>query len=110
MARIAALLADDLGTQPIGGGLESSHVHHRQESIVVLREADAGAHQLSLDEGVAVEPVGGVERKETGYADNDRSQDLVPDVEVVMGKAAALIGEDAVVWILGRELGHADAE
>ena len=41
---VVELLADDGGTQPIGGGLESSPVIHRQESIVVLMEADAGAH------------------------------------------------------------------
>ena len=41
---VVELLADDLGTQPIGGGLESSPVIDRQESIVVVMEADAGAH------------------------------------------------------------------
>src|SRR5215831_13909369 len=107
---VVELVADDGGTQPIGGGLESSHVIHRQESIVVLMEADVGAYQFSLDEGVAVEPVGGMERKETGYADNDRSQHLVANVEVVVGEAAALDCQNTVVGVLGGKLGHGDAE
>jgi hypothetical protein len=98
------------GTQPIGGGLKGRHVVHCQEGVVVLVEADSGFGQFPLDERVAVEPVGGMEGKEAGQADDDRSQHLVPDVEVVMGKAAALASQDTVVGVLGRKLGHADAE
>ena len=48
------------------------------------------ALQFLLDEGVAVEPVGGMEGKEAGDAHDDRPQDFVPDVEVVVGEAAPL--------------------
>ena len=66
--------------------------------------------EFPLDEGMAVEPVGGVEGEEAGHADDDRSQDLVADVEVVVGEAATLVRQDAVVGILGGILRHADAE
>ena len=66
--------------------------------------------QFPLDEGVAVEPVGGVKGKEAGHTDDDRPQDLVTDVEVVVGKAAALVRQDAVVGVLSGILGYADAE
>src|SRR5215469_17653350 len=39
---VVEVLADDLGTQPIGGGLETRHVIHCQESIVILVKADPG--------------------------------------------------------------------
>src|SRR5215831_21405070 len=83
---------------------------HRQESVVVLMQSDVGALEFPLDEAVAVEPVGGVEGKEAGHANDDRPQNLVTDVAVVMGKAAALVREDAVVGILGGILRDGDAE
>ena len=59
---------------------------------------------------MAVQPVGGMERKEAGHADNDRPQHFVPDVEVEVREAAALGRQDAVVWILGGILRYRDAE
>ena len=81
-----------------------------EEGIVILVESDSGALEFPLDEGVTVEPVGGVEGEETGHSDDDRSQNLVADVEVVVGEAAALVREDAVVGVLGGILWDADAE
>lgn len=77
---VIELLGDDRGTQPVGGCLQRSHVVHRQEGVVVLVESDAGALQFPLDEGMAVEPVGGVEGEETGHPHDDRSEHLVADV------------------------------
>src|ERR1700683_5005540 len=48
--------------------------------------------------------------EETGHAQNDVTQDRIPDIEVVMGEAAPLVSQDAMVGILRGELGHADAE
>jgi len=100
------LLADDARTQPVGGGLQGLHVVHREEGVIVFVEADAVALQFPLDEGVAIEPVRGMERKETGHPYNDRPEYLVADVEVVVCETASLHRQDAVVGILGGILGH----
>ena len=47
---------DDPGVMDIDAGVR------------VLMEGDAGAFEFPVDEGVAVEPVGGVEGKEAGHA------------------------------------------
>jgi hypothetical protein len=44
---------------------------YKGKSVVVFVETDAGALEFPLDEGVAVEPVGGVEREEAGHADDE---------------------------------------
>ncbi|MBV6433897.1 MAG: hypothetical protein IANPNBLG_04131 [Bryobacteraceae bacterium] len=51
-----------------------------------------------------------MEGKETGHAQDDRPQNLVADIEVVVGEATALVRQDAVVGILGGILRNADAE
>ena len=38
------------------------------------------------------------------------AENFIADIEVVVREAAALAGEDAVVWILGGILRHADPE
>src|SRR6266849_9147204 len=65
---VVELFADDLWTEPVSRRLQRRHIVHGEEGVVVLAEADVGALQLLLDEGVAVEPVGGVEREEAGHA------------------------------------------
>ena len=72
-------------------------------------KADLTAIQFLLHEGVAVEPVGGVKRKEAGHAQEDRPQNLVPNVEIVVGEAAALMRQDPMIGVLGGILRHADA-
>ncbi len=76
----------------------------------MLAEADPRPLQLLLDEAVAVEIVGGLEREEGSHPHNHRSEHLVADIEVVMREAAALVRDDAVVRVLGRVLRQADAE
>ena len=107
---VIELFADDRGTEAIGGGLQGCHVVYGEEGVVIFAEADSGFGQFALDEGVTVEPICGMEGKVGGHAHEDGSQDFIPDVEVVMGEAAALVCEDAVVGVLGGILGHADAE
>ncbi len=51
-----------------------------------------------------------MERKEARHANNDRPERFVPDVEVVMRKAAALLRQNAVVGVFCGELRQADAE
>ena len=76
----------------------------------VLSEAYLRSVELLLDEAVAVELVGGLEGEEAGHTDDHRAQDLVADVEVVVREAATLVGQDAVMGILGGILRYADAE
>ncbi len=73
-------------------------------------EADLLSLQFLFDERVAVEPVGGRKGKETRHAHDDGSQDCIPDIEVVVGEAASLVRQNAMVRIFCREFGHADAE
>src|SRR5215469_15308578 len=75
--------ADDGRAEPVGSGLQRGPVVDRQEGIVMLAEADVGAVQFLLDEGVAVEPIGSGKGEEGGHAQHDRSEYLVAEVEVV---------------------------
>ena len=59
---------------------------------VIFAEANLLALQFLLHERVAIEPAGGVKRKEACHAHNDGSEHLVPDVEVVVREAALPIG------------------
>src|SRR6185369_11389056 len=56
------------------------------------------------------EPVGGRKGKETRYTHDDGSQDCIPDIEVVVGEAASLVRQNAMVRIFRGIFGHADAE
>src|SRR5258708_32618413 len=57
---------------------------------------------------MTVEPVRGMEGEERCHANDNRPEHLVPDIEVVMGEAAGLMRQDAVVGILRGILRHAD--
>src|ERR1700730_13089784 len=54
--------------------------------------------------------VGGLEREERGHPHHHWAQGFVAEVEVVVREAAALAGEDPVIWILGGGFGGADAK
>src|SRR6266536_2712963 len=56
------------------------------------------------------EPISGMEGEAGSHAQDDGPQDCIPDVEIVMGEAAALVRQDAVVGVLGGKLRHADAK
>ena len=86
--------------------MQSRHIVHGKEGVVILVKTDSSALQFPLDEGVAVEPVGGMEREETGHTDDDRSQKFIPDIEVVMGEAAPLLRQDTVIRVLSGILRH----
>ncbi len=103
-------LADHLSGKAVGGALEGGGVVNGEEGIVVLSEADLGPVHFLFDEGVAVEIVGGLEREECRHAHHHRPQRFVPQVEIVVHETAALLGQDAVVGIIGGELGLGAAE
>src|SRR5215472_13317529 len=86
------------------------NIGHRQEGIVVLAEADLRTGKFLFDEAVAVEVIGGLERKERGNAYHHRSEHFIAEVEVIMSEAAALMRENAVVRVGGGIFRHGDAE
>ena len=55
--------ADDCWAQLVGGSLQCSDVGDGEEGVVGLAEPDPRAVQLLLDEAVAVEVIGGLERE-----------------------------------------------
>src|SRR5260370_14521876 len=59
---------------------------------------------------MAVEVVSDWERQERPHAHRHRSQNFIPDVEVIVCVAAALSADDAIVWVIGRNLRRAGAE
>ena len=102
--------ADDFRAQSVGGGLQRSDIVDRKEGIVVLAEADLRTVEFLLDEAVAIEVVSRLEGEERGHTHHHGAKSFIADVEVVVGEAAALAGEDAVVRVLGGIFRHADAE
>src|SRR4029077_10732301 len=54
--------------------------------------------------------VSGLEGEERARTHHHRTENLIADVEVVVGVAAALGGGDAVMRVLGGIFRHADAE
>src|SRR2546423_15433075 len=57
-------LADDFRAQLVGGGLQCGNVIDCEKGVVALAEPDLRTLELLLDETVAVEVVGGLEREE----------------------------------------------
>src|SRR5260221_3094775 len=102
--------ADDLRAQSVSRRLECRHVVDGEEGVVVLAEADPRPLQLLLDVAVGVEIVGGLKGEERRHPHDHRSEHLVADVEVVVGEAAALPRDDAVMRVLARILRQADPE
>ena len=66
--------------------------------------------EFLLDEAVAVEVIGGLEGEERGHTHHHGAENFIADVEVVVREAAALVGENAVMRVLGGVFRQADAE
>src|ERR1700674_2717379 len=103
-------LANDRRAEAVGGGLQGHGVGCGEKRIVVFAKADAEAEEFPLDEVMAVEIVGDVERQEGPHTQQHRAQDFVANVEVVMRVATTLRGNEAVVRVRCGELRRADAE
>src|SRR5437899_3872937 len=108
--RVVEPFADDWRTQSVGSGLQRSDIVDRQECIVVLAEADLCAVELLLDEAVTIEVVSRLEGEERGHPHHHGAENFIADVEVIVGEAAALVGEDAIVRVRRRIFRHTDAE
>ena len=59
---------------------------------------------------MAVEIIAGLERKERAHPHDHRAENLITNVEIVVGEPAALRGEDPVIGILGGIFRHGDAK
>jgi hypothetical protein len=77
-----------------------------EKGVVVFAKGHAGALQLALDEGMAVQVIGDGERQEGAHAQGHRSQHFITNIEVIVGIAGRLPGEDAVVGIVDGESGN----
>src|ERR1700724_1883987 len=102
--------ADDVRAQSVGGRLQRSDIVDRQEGVVVLAEADLRAGEFLLDEAVTVEIVSGLEGEERAHTHHHRTENLIADVEVVVGVAAALAGGGGGSGVLGGIFRTAGAE
>ena len=83
------LLLQQLRGQTVGSLREGLGVIHGQKGIVLFSERDAGSIQFGFEKGVAVNPVSGLKREKGGDSQDHGTQLGIPDVEVVMGKAAS---------------------
>src|SRR6516165_1102254 len=61
---VIELLLNELWAKPIGGSLQCRDVLDSQKRIIVLAEGDLAPSEFLLDEGVAIEVVGGLEGQE----------------------------------------------
>ena len=96
-------LADDLGAEAIGGGLQRLRIRDPQEGIVVFAETDPLALQFAGDEVMTVDPVAGLEGQKGADAQDHGAEHFVANVEVVVRIAGPLPFEDAVIGIVGRD-------
>ncbi len=103
-------LTNDRRTEAIRRGLQDRRVRRGEERIVVFAKAEAEAEEFSLDEVMAVEIVGDVERQEGPHTQQHRPQDFVANVEVVMRVTTTLRRNETVGRIRCGELGRADPE
>ena len=61
---VVELLLNDLWAKPVGGSLQCCDVFDSQKRIIALAEGDLAPIEFLLDEGVAIEVVGGLEWQE----------------------------------------------
>jgi hypothetical protein len=80
---------EELRGQTVGSLLEGLGVLHGQKGIILLSERETGSIQFGFEKGMTVNPVGGLKRKKGSDSQDHRTQVGIPDVEVVMGKAAS---------------------
>jgi hypothetical protein len=90
--------------------LQRSDIVDRQECIVVLAEANLRAVEFLLDEAVAIEVISRLEGEERGHPHHHGAENFIADVEVIVGEAAALVGQDAIVRVRRGIFRHTDAE
>src|SRR4029077_20989144 len=76
--------------QYVGGRLQRSDIVDRQEGVVVLAESDLRAGEFLLDEAATVQIVSGFEGVERARTHQHLTENLIADVEVVVGVSAAL--------------------
>lgn len=101
---------DTFGSEPAAGTLEEGRISNGDEGVIMHSVGDSLAHALPLHEVMAVEIPGGLKGKKGADPQYHGSQHVIEDVEVVVGEAASGLFQDAVVRIVGGELGRDRAE
>src|SRR5262249_17462423 len=81
-----------------------------QKSVVVVAETDVRLIEVVVDDAGAVEVVSCLEWEEGAHAHHDGSEHFITNVKVVVGEAAALVGDNAVIGVLGGVLWYGDPE
>jgi hypothetical protein len=101
---------DTFGSEPAAGTLEEGRIRNGDEGVVVHPVEDALADALPFHEVVAIEIPGGLEREKGPNPQHHGSQYVIEDIEVVVRETASALFQDAVVRIVGGELGLYRAE
>ena len=99
-------LPDTFGSKPAAGTSKEGRIRNGDEGVIVHPVADALADALPLHEVMAVEIPGGLKGEKGADAQHQGSQDVIEDIELVVGEAASRLLHDAVVRIVGGELGR----
>ena len=84
--------------------MQGPRIRYREERVIVFAEGHTLAQEFALDEVMSIDPEGDGKREERADRHRHRSQDFVPDVEIVMRVARTLWTDDAIVGILGGKL------
>src|SRR5262249_30148483 len=103
-------LTDELWGQSVRSALKGLGIRSGKKSVVVLTQAHPSAVELDLNEIMAIKPIGGVKGQKGGYPHHHRSQQLVSDIEVVVGKADSFLAHNSVVGVCSWKLGLVGAK
>lgn len=99
-------LPDTFGGESAAGTLEEGRIRNGDEGVIAHAVADALADAFPLHEVMAIEIPGGLEGKKRADPEHHGSQDVIEDIEVVVREAAPGLLQDAVIRIIGGELGR----
>lgn len=98
-------LPDTFGSKTVGGTLERPRVEDGDKGVIVHAVRDTLAEELPFDKVMAIEIPGCLEGKKGADPQHHGSQRVIKDIEVVVREAASRLFEDAVIRIIGFELG-----
>ena len=98
---IVEAIFEQFRDETMGDTLQGLRVRDSHKGIVFLSKGDSPSGQFGFHEVVAVDIIGGLERKERPDSQDHGTQDGVTDIEVVMSKTAAALTKDSVIGIGG---------
>lgn len=101
---------EHFGVQAVGCPLKGLGVGDSQKGIVLFSKGDSSLGQFGFHKVMAIDIIGGLERKEGTDSQDHGTQDSVADIEVVMGKTTTGLTKDGVIGIGGCKFGGDAAE